>query len=232
MQEIFQGLTEAVGGSLGLAAGAAFVWGILSVVLSPCHLSSIPLIVGYIGDTGTATGRRAALIAAAFAAGILATIAAVGIVTAALGRVLGDLGQWVNYGVALIFFVLGLHFLDVIPLNWARIGPRQARGRGLWAALVLGLVFGVAVGPCTFAYMAPMLGVALKIAAASWAAAVLLLIMFGIGHCSVIIAAGASVGLVQRTLQWNEKSRGAVLLRRACGVLVLLGGVYLIITAP
>jgi cytochrome c-type biogenesis protein len=36
---------------------------------------------------------------------------------------------------------------------------------------------------------------------------------------------------VQRYLNWNEKSHGALILKRICGVLVLLGGVYLIYSA-
>ena len=51
---------------------------------------------------------------------------------------------------------------------------------------------------------------------------------YGIGHCSVIVLAGTSTGLVQKYLHWNEKSKRAVILKRTCGVLVLAGGVYLI----
>ena len=37
--------------------------------------------------------------------------------------------------------------------------------------------------------------------------------------------------LVQKYLNWNEKSKGAIILKKVCGILVLLGGVYLIYTA-
>ena len=103
--------------------------------------------------------------------------------------------------------------------------------KGVLAAFILGLVFGIALGPCTFAYMAPMLGVTFKLAASSMAYGILLLGVYGVGHCSVIVLAGTSAGLVQRYLDWNERSRGAVILRRVCGVGFLLGGLYLISTA-
>ena len=45
---------------------------------------------------------------------------------------------------------------------------------------------------------------------------------------SVIVAAGTSTELVQKYLNWNERSKGAVILKKVCGVLVLLGGVWLI----
>jgi cytochrome c-type biogenesis protein len=36
---------------------------------------------------------------------------------------------------------------------------------------------------------------------------------------------------VQKCLNWNEKSKGAVILKKVCGLMVLAGGVYLIYTA-
>jgi cytochrome c-type biogenesis protein len=103
--------------------------------------------------------------------------------------------------------------------------------KGLLAALILGLVFGVALGPCTFAYMAPILGVTFKLASTSMAYGVLLLAVYGVGHCSVIVLAGTSAGWVQKYLNWNEKSKGAVILKKVCGALVLAGGLYLIYVA-
>ena len=97
--------------------------------------------------------------------------------------------------------------------------------------LILGLVFGIALGPCTFAYMAPMLGVTFKLAARSLYYGILLLVVYGLSHCSVIFLAGTSTELVQKYLNWNEKSKGAIILKRICGVLVLLGGLYLIYSA-
>jgi cytochrome c-type biogenesis protein len=104
--------------------------------------------------------------------------------------------------------------------------------KGYLAAFILGLVFGIALGPCTFAYMAPMLGVTFKLAATNFLYGAALLLAYGVGHCSVIVAAGTSTELVQRFLNWNEQSKGVTVVKIVCGVLVLLGGVWLIYTAP
>ncbi len=231
MEQLFTTLTHAIEGSAWIAVGGAFAWGVLSIVLSPCHLSSIPLIVAYIGESGASSVRRALRISIVFSVGILVTIAIIGAITAALGRMLGDVGTYGNYFIALIFFLLGLHFLGVIPMPWSGGGSAGSRRRGLLAAFLLGLVFGIGVGPCTFAYMAPMLAVTFKVAAHSWLYGALLLLIYGVGHCSVIVLAGASAERVQRYLHWTERSRGAVRLRQVCGILVILGGIYLIYTA-
>jgi cytochrome c-type biogenesis protein len=231
MERLFTSLTRAVEATPLIAVAASFVWGILSVVLSPCHLSSIPLIVGFIGQQGQMSTKRTFAISAFFAGGILITIAAVGAVTAAAGRMMGDVGRYGNYFVAAIFVLVGLYLLDIVPVPWSGPGQIGMKRKGLLAAFLLGLIFGIAIGPCTFAYMAPMLAVTFRVASTALLYGIVLLVAYGIGHCSVIVVAGTSTGLVQRYLNWNERSKGAIIVKRICGVLVLLGGLYLIYIA-
>jgi len=232
MQQFFSSLTHAVEGTPAIAITAAVVWGVLSIILSPCHLASIPLIVGFIDEQGRISTKRAFGISLLFASGILLSIGLIGAVTAAAGRMMGDVGRYGNYLVAVVLFVVGLHLLDVIPMPWSGPGQVGMKRKGMLAAFILGLVFGVALGPCTFAYMAPMLAVTFKLAATNALYGVLLLLAYGVGHCSVIVAAGTSTELVQRFLNWNENSRGTTIVKRVCGVLVLSGGVWMIYTAP
>ena len=231
LDQIFTSLSHAVEGVPAVALTASLVWGILSILLSPCHLASIPLIVGFIGQQGRITTRRAFGIAFLFALGILVTIAVIGVITAAAGRMLGDVGRYGNYFVAVIFFVVGLYLLDAIRLPMPGAAQPGMKRKGLLAAFILGLVFGIALGPCTFAYMAPMLAVTFRLAATNLPYGILLLLLYGVGHCTVIVLAGTFTELVQHYLNWTEKSRGAVILKRVCGALVLLGGLYLIYTA-
>lgn len=232
MEQVFAQLSRAVEGSPAIALGASALWGVLSIVLSPCHLASIPLIVGFISGQGRVGTGRAFCIATLFSAGILMTIAAIGAATAAAGRMMGDVGSLGNYLVAAVLFAVGLHLLGVIPMPWSGPGQVSMKRRGLFAAFILGLVFGVALGPCTFAYMAPMLAVTFKLAESAPLYGASLLLAYGFGHCSVIVLAGTFTELVERYLNWNEQSKGVGIVKGACGLLVLLGGVWLIYTAP
>ncbi len=231
MEHLFTALSRAVEGSAGIALAAAFTWGVLSILLSPCHLASIPLIVGFIDQQGRITTRRAFTISLLFSVGILVTIGVIGAITAAAGRMMGDVGRYGNYFVAVIFFVVGLYLLEAIRLPLPNAAQPGMKRKGLLAALILGLVFGVALGPCTFAYMAPMLAVTFRLAATNLSYGILLLLLYGVGHCAVIVLAGTFTEVVQHYLNWSEKSKGAVILKKVCGVLVLLGGLYLIYTA-
>lgn len=231
METLFESLTNAISGAAPIALAAAFLWGVLSILLSPCHLASIPLIIGFIQGQDNPSQRRAFALSSLFALGILATIALIGAITATAGRLMGDVGATGNILVAAIFIIVGLSFLDIIPLNFpapANVSPKR---RGAWAALLLGLVFGIALGPCTFAYMAPMLGVTFKVAATSAVFGAALLAAYGLGHCLVIAVAGAGSAWVQRTLDWNAESSAGKFIKKACGGLVILGGFYLLYIA-
>jgi cytochrome c-type biogenesis protein len=230
IEGIFTALYEAMMGAAWLAVLASFGWGVLSILLSPCHLSSIPLIVGFISSQGKISVRKTFYISLIFSIGILITIAAIGIITASLGRLMGDLGSFGNYFVAVIFFIVGLYLLDVIKLDWNNSALKQTKSKGLLAALILGLLFGLALGPCTFAYMAPVLGVVFQTAQTDYIFSIILLTAFGIGHCSVIVGAGTLTGKVQKYLNWSDGSKTVLWIKRVCGVLVILGGIYLIFT--
>ena len=231
MGGIFTALTDAVAGAPHIALLAALAWGVLSIVLSPCHLASIPLIVGFIQGRGESAPRRAALLSTLFATGILITIAVIGAITAAAGRMLGDVGSAGNLLVGVIFIVVGMALLDIVPLAWTAPQPAGLRRRGALAALLLGLVFGIALGPCTFAYMAPMLAVTFKVAGGAPLYGAALLAAYGVGHCLVIAVAGSSAAWTQRMLDWNAGSTTGKRVKQVCGALVVLGGMWMLFTA-
>ncbi len=132
-------------------------------------------------------------------------------------RQAGWQATWVagaRYGLAAVFFAVGLNLLGVLPLpSWSTL-PAGTKRRGARGALVLGLVFGAALGPCTFAFMAPLLGLAFRVERRRRPPTALLLVaLYGLGHGAAIVAAGASAGSVQRWLAWKTGARAARLLR-------------------
>lgn len=104
LDSLFTTLYNAMSGAIWLAVLASFAWGVLSILLSPCHLSSIPLVVGFISSQGKISIKKTFNISLIFSIGILITIALIGIITASLGRLMGDIGGVGNYLVAGIIF--------------------------------------------------------------------------------------------------------------------------------
>ncbi len=231
IEKLFACLTTAMSSTFEIALAAAFGWGVLSILLSPCHLTSIPLIIGYISGRDEKINLNGSFqLSLVFAIGILLSIAFIGFITASLGRIIGDVGRWGNLAVAAVFILVGLYLLDLVSISWNSIGIHPRKGQGLLGAFSLGLVFGVGLGPCTFAFMAPVLGAVMSLAAAGWAKPMMLVIAFGLGHCTVITGAGTLSQVVQQYLKWTEKSGVSLIVRKVAGGFVLLGGFYFIYT--
>jgi len=216
-------------GGLAVAAAGAFAWGMVSVLFSPCHLASIPLIVAYVGGQENAVNpRKAGWYAGAFTLGLFITIAVVGIVCALLGRMLGDVGSWwqVLVGGVLIWVALGMLGVQACSMSGSLL--YRLNLRGIHGAFGLGLAYGVLSGSCTFGFIAPILAIVTvqqKVFTGS-----MMMLLFALGHCLPIAVAGSSTALVRRITE-NSAWQGAGLwFRRGAGVVIALLGGYFIAT--
>jgi len=230
LAEIMGSLSRALYLSFYTALGASFAWGLLSMILSPCHLVSVPLVVGYLGqDTENQTGSRRFGLALLFALGMTVSIAVIGVITSLMGRIAGDIGTTgtVILSLALVYIGVSLSGLVNLPLPGAGTGLRFA-GKGRTGAMTMGLVLGAALGPCTFAFMAPVLALMFSLGSDRMGEAVLLGAAFAVGHGTVVVFAGSFSDRIQKLLDWSGASRTAGAFRVICGVLVILGGLYLL----
>ena len=232
MNGIFQAVNDALGGAWPLAVAASLLWGVVSVLLSPCHLGTIALVVGFVSrSAGTESKGRGGWFSFSFALGMLLAIALVGALAVGAGVALAGVATYTNYGIAVVFLAAGLVLLGILPLPTSGLNPARFKAKGLGAAFLMGLVFGIGLSPCTFAFVAPILGIAMGAAARSPAFGYLLLLVFGVGHCGVIGLAGGSAELVQRYLNWNSKSKGLAAVKVVCGVCLILGASFLAYSA-
>jgi len=226
LNELFQSLNTAMSGSPVLALSAAFVWGICSVILSPCHLASIPLLIAYVNDQKVETPKHAAGLSTLFALGILATMAVIGVATTLAGRMTGDAGALGGYVMSAVFILIGLHLMDVVSVPWIGTHKEKVKTKGWVGALLLGLLFGIASGPCTFAFLAPVLAVVFNTASEHAVFGFLLLAVYALGHCAVLIVAGTSVERAQHFAAWNRETKTAGRIKFAIGILLILAGLY------
>jgi cytochrome c-type biogenesis protein len=141
---------------------------------------------------------------------------------------LGDIGRWSNYLVAGIFVLVGLYLLGIIKFELPGAANAKTRGKGVWAGFLLGLLFGLALGPCTFAYMAPILAIVLAKSSSSLVYGIPLLLAYGLGHCSVIVFAGTFTRVIENYLRWNESSKALGVVKKICGVLLVVAAAYMI----
>lgn len=231
MLEFFGQLNSMLEANFILALIAAFIWGILSIVLSPCHLSGIPLIVAFVSERNVTT-KKAFVISLLFSLGMMVTIGVIGLITGLLGKMLGNIGIWGNIFVAIIFVIFGLYLLGILKLNFLNnfISQPKFKNKNYLTAFVFGLLFGIGLGPCTFAFMAPILGVVFKVSATNYIYAIVLIFVYAIGHCLLIVIAGTFSKAVESYLKWNKDSKAIDIIKKICGVLLILSGIYFVVT--
>ena len=197
------------------------------MVLSPCHLVSVPLVFGCImRSRGIEAGTAVPMgIAALFALGMTLSIGVIGLATNLLGRLAGDVGPLGEGILAVLLIAVGLSIAGLfqMPVPGLNKGEMSAGS----PALILGIVFGAALGPCTFAFMAP--GLAVMFSLDSTTKALVLGFSFAVGHAGIVLLMGAFAGRIQRVVNWSGQSAGARLLRIVSGGLVSLGGAYLLL---
>jgi cytochrome c-type biogenesis protein len=212
----------------GLAALGCFLWGMISVVFSPCHLASIPLIVSYVaGQEKALEANHAANYAIAFTVGLFITIALVGIICSLLGRMLGEVGPYWTILVGAILIWVALDMLGVSNCSMSGSMLGRIKLKGLLGAFFLGLAYGVLSGSCTFGFIAPIL--AIITIQQKIATGLLFITLFGIGHCVPIAIAGSSTATVRRLLESSSFYEGGLWFRRCAGVGIGLLGIYFIL---
>lgn len=217
-------LSHALEGAPLLSLGAAMLLGAASVVISPCHLAGVPLVVGVV-QAHRSPKRSAQTVALLFGLGVLLSFGVIGGVTVALGRIAGDLGRFGNLLGAAVFLAFGLQLLEIIDIPWFRSLTTRVEGRSARPTLI-GFLFGASLGPCTFSFMAPALGVAVAISRSHPLHAAGLLLAFALAHTAVVTLAGVFGGATERFLDSRGATRAVALFRKGTGVLLVLGGLY------
>lgn len=210
-----------------LALGAAALWGVLSILLSPCALVLIPLVMGWVqNDDAEATTGRAALLSLAFSSGVFVNILLVGGFVVAGGTLFLRVLPWLTKATALLLFVFGFGLLGFYHLPGLSGGNLKVRGKGISGALYMGLFSGVITGPCSLVYLVPLLLLAIKAAKTNPLFAAGLVIFFALGYAAVLMVAGIFSHQLSRWLQWGENSKGPAVLSKICGVVVIAAGFY------
>ena len=227
LESFFLTINHWMTGAPVLAALGCFLWGMVSVLFSPCHLASIPLIVAYVGGQEVMLRlRQAASYAIAFSLGLFITIALIGVACALLGRMLGDVGNYWQVAVGLILIWVALGMMGVETCAASNILLYRLNLRGIWGALALGLAYGVLSGSCTFGFIAPILAVITI--QKQLATGILLILFFALGHCLPIVVAGSSTALVRKLIESRRWQGAGFWFRKGAGVVIGCIGLYFI----
>ncbi len=224
MTEILESLSELITKSGWLAPLLALVAGILTS-FTPCSLSSIPLVIGYVGGVGQRDTKRALWLSVTFAAGAAVTFTILGVVASLAGRLMGAYASWwyIILGVLMILMALQTWgIFEIIPSSYL---ISKNTKKGFAGAFIAGILGGIFSSPCSTPVLIALLAIVAGKGSILWG--ILLLLLYSIGHGILAIVAGTSIGFVQKLSSSDKYGKASTVLKIVMGSLILLVGFYM-----
>ncbi len=217
-------LGELISGHLWIAPLLAFAAGVLSS-FTPCSLSSIPLVIGYVGGYAGGDTKRAFRYSLVFCAGMAITFTALGTLASLFGKLMRGSGSWWYILLGTLMALMALQMWDIINIiPQARVMGKSAR-KGYIGAAVLGMLGGFFASPCATPVLVVLLAMVAQGGSLLWG--VLLLFLYSVGHSMLLLAAGTSVGLANGLASSTRLGRLGRAFKIAMGGAILLLSFYM-----
>lgn len=215
-------LSDLLGQGGWLGPFLAWLAGILTSV-SPCSLSMLPLVIGYVGG-GAVVGRRALGLSLIFAVGSAVSLTVLGAAAALAGQVLSGLGRWWYVVAGVLLILMALQIWELVVFVPASVLPGKSRARGYGGALLAGLLGGLFASSCATPVLMALLTIVASQDNLLWG--ILLLFCYALGNGFLVVVLGTSLGAVQQLKQSRRYEAFSRVSRLLLGGLVLLLGFW------
>lgn len=210
-----------------LAVVAVFIGGIMTAS-NPCVLAMIPLMMGMVAGSKESPGlKKTFAFSLLFVLGLAVTFTVLGLISALMGRMFGDVGGFWKYLVAAVCLIMGLQLLGLFKFEIRLPQMLNIRKEGRLGAFLLGLLFGVVSTPCAVPILAVLLAFVAQKGNVLYGG--LLLFVYALGHAALVLVAGTSMGAAKRLIESKGLRRTSLVLQKAAGVLIILVGVYFVV---
>lgn len=209
--------------SIYLLFGASLLGGLISS-LSPCSLSMLPLIIGYIGGYSEEKPMKTLLQMIVFVIGSGIVFAIIGGFCAFTGKLFVG-NPYFTLIIASFILIMGLKILDIIdfdmPVVIKEIPQNKLNNQYLYP-LLLGAVFALIGTPCSTPILASIMGFASI--SANITQAVIMLFLFSIGQGLILIVAGF---LTSKLKTGNNFYKVSEIIMKISGALLILVALYI-----
>lgn len=221
---LLETLSEMISNSLWLAPFIALFAGILTSV-TPCSLSSIPLVIGYVGGTGKKDTKRSFKLSLVFSLGMAITFTALGVLASILGKLMQGTGAWWYLVLGILMVLMALQTWEIFNFIPSTYLTSKNKKRGYMGALLAGILGGIFSSPCSTPVLIVLLGIVAQGGNIIWG--ILLLLLYSVGHSILVIIAGTSYGFVQKLTSSGQYGKFSTVLKYIMGALILLIGFYM-----
>lgn len=209
--------------SIYILFGAAFLGGLISSI-SPCSLSMLPLIIGYIGGYSDEKPLKTLLQMIVFVIGSGIVFSIIGAICALTGKMfIGN--PYFALIAASIVMIMGLKILGFLEFDLPPIIkeiPKNEFNNDFLYPLILGAVFALIGTPCSTPILASIM--AFASISAKISSAVIMLFLFSIGQGLILILAGFITSKIKTSEKFYQLSEKIM---KFSGILLILVSLYI-----
>ncbi|MFZ5975707.1 MAG: cytochrome c biogenesis CcdA family protein [Bacillota bacterium] len=218
-----QTLSSVIANNFWLAPLLALLAGVLTS-FTPCSLSSIPLVIAYVGGGNNDPGKAFRL-SLVFAAGMAVTFTALGVIASLAGTLMGTTASWWYIVLGILMLLMALQTWEVYNFIPSTFLISKSTKKGYIGALIAGILGGVFSSPCATPVLIVLLAVVAGQGTLLWG--VLLLLLYAIGHSVLVLVAGTSVGFVKKLTASEKYGKASKILKIFLGSIILMIALYM-----
>lgn len=224
IDQLLNSLSGLITDNAWLAPVLTLAAGVLTSV-TPCALSNVPLVIGYVGGSGSNDTRKAFKLSLTFAGGMAITFTALGTAASLLGRLMGTSSKWWYLALGVLMVMMALQTWEVFQFIPSTYLTAKNTKKGYIGALIAGILGGIFSSPCATPVLVVLLGIVARSGNIAWG--VLLLLLYSIGHSVLVIVAGTSIGFVRKITKSQKYGRFSSALKIIMGTAILAIALYM-----
>ncbi len=217
-------ISDLIGNNMWIAPLLSLFAGVLTSV-TPCSLSSIPLIVGYVGGVGEKNTKKAFAYSAVFSFGTAVTFVILGIIATSAGKLLGTSSSLWYIILGVLMVLMALQTWEIFNFIPSTNLLSKSKKRGFIGAFITGILGGVFSSPCSTPVLIVLLAIVAEEGNLLWG--ILLMLFYSTGHSALVMVAGTSIGFVQKINNSEMYKNASKVLRIVMGTAILLIGFYM-----
>ncbi len=162
---------------------------------------------------------------AVFSLGTAVTFVSLGVIATSAGRLMGTSSTVWYLLLGILMVLMALQTWEIYNFIPSINLLAKNKKRGFIGAFLAGILGGIFSSPCSTPVLIAMLAIVAGEGNLVWG--IILMLLYSIGHSTLVMVAGTSVGFIQKINSNDNYKKTTSILKIIIGVVILLIGLYM-----
>lgn len=223
--QLLQAISSTISVNVWLAPLLALIAGVITSI-TPCSLTGVALIIGYVGGTEQRDAKKAFKLSVVFCLGMALIFTILGTLASLLGGFLQGTGSWWYLVLGVLMLLMALQTWEIFNFIPSSAALNKNNKSGFAGAFFAGILGGFFSSPCATPVLVVLLAIVATEGSLIWG--IMLLLLYSLGHSFLVLIAGTSVGFVNKISTNETYEMSSKILKILMGTIILLLGLYML----